>query len=140
MLRRLLFAAVLALSWTLAGHYPADLVRAAEKDAKGGNFVHTVIFYLKKDAPKEEAKALVTDAHAILTKIPTVRGVKAGPPSPKSTPGVGVTDYTVGLLVLFDDAEGLKTYLDHPEHLKYVEKHKKYIEKVLVYDFVDPGK
>lgn len=140
MLRWLPFAAVLALAWMTSGHRYADVVRAAEKDAKAANFVHTVIFYLKKDAPKDEAKALVTDAHGILTKIPTVRGIKAGPPSSKSTPEVAVTDYTVGLLVLFDDAAGLKTYLDHPEHLKYVEKHKKFIDKVIVYDFVDPGK
>ena len=140
MFRTLSFVAVLALSWTLAGHHSADAVRAADKDAKGGNFVHTVIFYLKKDAPKDEAKALVTDAHSILSKIPTVRGVKAGPPSPKSTPKVAVTDYTVGLLVLFDDAAGLATYIDHPLHLKYVDKHKQHIEKVVVYDFVDPGK
>jgi hypothetical protein len=138
MLRNLSFAAVLAMSWSMAGHL--DTVRAADKDAKGGKFVHAVIFYLKKGAPEDEAKALVTDAHGILSKIPTVRGIKAGPPSPNSTPGVGVTDYTVGLLVLFDDAAGLKTYLEHAEHLKYVDKHKKHIGKVLVYDFVDPGK
>ena len=72
----------------------------------------------RRTLPKDEAKALVTDAHEILTKIPTVRGIKAGPPSPKSTPKVAVTDYTVGLLVLFDDAAGLKTYLDHPHALE----------------------
>lgn len=140
MLRRLLFVALVLGGVVWAAQPSADAVRAAERGAKGGNFVHAVVFYLKKDAPKEEAKELVADTHALLGKIPTVRGIKAGPPSPQSTPKVAVTDYSVGLLVLFDDADGLKTYLDHPLHLKYVDKHMKYVEKVLVYDFVDPGK
>jgi hypothetical protein len=63
--------------------------------------------------------------------------VKAGLPADKSTPKVAVTDYQVGLLVLFDNYDGLKTYLDHPLHTKYVEKHEKHIEKVLVYDFLN---
>lgn len=140
MLRRLSFVAVLAVVGTIAGHRSADAVRAADKDAKAGNFVHTVIFFLKKDAPKDQAKEMIADAHALLGKIPVVRGVKSGPPSPNSTPKVAVTDYSVGLLVLFDDAAGLKTYIDHPLHLKYVEKHLKHVDKVMVYDFVDPGK
>ena len=52
MLRKLSFVAVLALVGTIAGSSSTDAVRAADKDAKGGNFVHAVIFYLKKDAPE----------------------------------------------------------------------------------------
>jgi hypothetical protein len=136
MKRSLLLLAVVAGLGLCA--YQGRPVTAADKaDAP---FVHCVIFYLKKDAPKDEPKALADDATALLAKIPTVRMVKIGPPSDKSTPKVGVTDYQVGLLVLFDDAAGLKTYLDHPLHLKYVEKHEKHIDKVLVYDFVNTAK
>ena len=51
-----------------------------------------------------------------------------------------VTDFSVGLLVLFDDYDGLQTYLDHPLHTEYLEKHGKYWEKVPVYDFVNQKK
>ena len=113
-------------------------VQAADKaDAP---YVHAVIFYLKKDAPKDAAKEIIADAHAILAKIPSVRMVKAGLPAEKSTPKLAVTDYQVGLLIMVDDFNGLKAYLDHPLHLKYVEKHEKHFDKVLVYDFLNQNK
>jgi hypothetical protein len=108
--------------------------------AKMANYVHTVIFYLKKDAPRGEAGALIKDAHQMLTKIPTVRRLSAGRPAEKATPDVAITDFQVGLLVHFDDYKGLQTYLDHPLHTEYVQKHKKYWEKVAVYDFINQTK
>ncbi|OAI51338.1 hypothetical protein AYO44_00580 [Planctomycetaceae bacterium SCGC AG-212-F19] len=136
MKRLLMLLAVLA-AVAVGAHLSRPVIAADKADAP---FVHTVIFYLKKDAPKDEGKALVDDATELLAKIPSVRMVKIGPPSDKTTPKVGVTDYQVGLLVLFDNADGLKTYLDHPLHVKYVEKHEKHIDKVLVYDFVNQAK
>jgi hypothetical protein len=43
---------------------------------------------------------------------------------------------------MFDDVEGLKTYLGHPMHDKFVERHlpKIDLEKLLVYDFVNQKK
>jgi hypothetical protein len=104
---------------------------------KAAPFVHSVIFYLKKDAPDNEAESLIADAHQMLAKIPGVRDVHAGRPAEKATPGVAVKDYQVGLLVLFDDADGLHAYLEHPTHKDYVAKHEKHLDKVLVYDFED---
>jgi hypothetical protein len=112
--------------------------RAADKaDAP---YVHCVVFYLKKDAPKDEGKALISDAFELLAKIPSVRLIKAGLPAQMATPKVAVSDYQVGLLVLFDNYDGLKLYLDHPLHTKYVDRHEKHLEKVLVYDFINQGK
>ena len=48
---------------------------------KSPPFVHTVFFYLKKDAPANEADALIADAQKSLAKIPTVRGIRAGKPA-----------------------------------------------------------
>jgi hypothetical protein len=102
---------------------------------KPASFVHTVIFYLKKGAPETEADALIADAQKLLSRIPTVREIRAGRPADKATP-ITIKDYQVGLLVLFDDADGLQTYLDHPLHKEYVSNHEKSFEKVVVYDFV----
>lgn len=146
MTRTLFAAAILGLTLTLGGH---PSVRSADKtaDAKQPNYVHTVIFYLKKDAPKEEGQALIDDAFALLSKIPSVKGIRAGLPAGKATtpnekdPQVIVPkDYQVGLLVLFDNFDGLQTYIDHPLHVKYVDKHLKHVEKVMVYDFVQADK
>ena len=135
MKRMLVLAAVLTGVALMGVNFPA----IAADDPKAP-YVHCVIFYLKKDAPKDEAKALIADAHELLAKIPTVRLIKIGPPAEKSSPKVAVTDYQIGLLVLFDNYDGLKTYLDHDLHLKYVDKHMKHIDKVLVYDFQNEKK
>ena len=83
----------------------------------------------------DHGRVVDADAHTLLTKIPSVRGLKIGRPAKKFTPNFAKNDYDVGLLVLFDDFAGLKTYLEHPLHLKYVAKHKDKFDKVLVYDF-----
>lgn len=103
-------------------------------------YVHAVIFYLKKDAPKDATETMLADCHKLLAKIPSVRGLWAGLPAEKSTPKFAVTDYQIGLLVLFDNFDGLQAYLDHPLHTEFVDKHLKHLEKVPVYDFINKTK
>jgi hypothetical protein len=136
MKRSLFLVPLLVLAWFIAGHGAADPVRVAADKADKANYVHAVVFYLRKDAPKGEADALIADAHDLLEKIPSVRSLKIGLPADKATPKVSVNDYQVGLLCTFDDFDGLKSYLEHPQHLKYVDKHEKNLDKVLVYDFI----
>jgi hypothetical protein len=102
---------------------------------KSPPLVHTVIIFLKKDAPANEADAVIADTEKLLAKIPSVREIKAGKPADKATP-IAAKDYQVGLLVLFDDTEGLHQYADHPLHKEFVTKHEKSFEKVVVYDFL----
>lgn len=123
----------------------AGLASAADKDTrpaagKSAPLVHMVIVYLKKDAPKDEASIIIKEAYEQLAKIPTVRKLEAGVPAKNGSPQFGVKDYQVGLLLLFDNEADLKTYIEHPIHVKYLEKHGKHCEKVLVYDFQAPGK
>ncbi len=103
---------------------------------KNAPYVHAVIFYLKKDAPAGEVDALIEDTHKLLGKISTVRGLWVGEPAVKATPEYAIKDYHVGLLVLFDDFDGLKKYLDDPLHQQYLDKHGKHWDKVPVYDFL----
>ena len=44
---------------------------------KPAPFVHTVIFYLKKDAPANETDTLIADTQRLLAKIPSVREIRA---------------------------------------------------------------
>jgi hypothetical protein len=146
MIRKAVWIPALALIGALASDCPAAPVKSAAKEekpaAKEAPFVHIVIFRLKKDAPEGEVDALIADCNEMLSKIPSVKGIKVGRPAEKATPGVAKKDYQVGLLVLLDDADGLKTYLDHEQHVKFVEKHGKYfiMEKLDVFDFQDHAK
>lgn len=103
-------------------------------------YVHTVIFYLKEDAPKDETEQIIADAHNLLAKIPSVKGLWIGRPAEKATPKLAVTDYHVAWTLLFDDYAGLQEYLDHKLHVQFREKHAKHAERVLVYDFVNQKK
>jgi Stress responsive A/B Barrel Domain len=147
MTRKTLFAAAFVLGGLAIGACftgraqtaPAEVKPAVDKAPA---FVHCVIFHVRKDAPAGEADALIADAHEMLRPIPSVRELRAGKPAMKEKPDKAKTDYQVGLLVLFDDMDGLNTYINHPRHLKYVEKHGKYfdMERLAVYDFVDHKK
>jgi hypothetical protein len=128
---------------TLALTMPVFVASADEGDKTGAPkapYVHAVVFYLKKDTPPAKREAMIADCHKVLGKIPSVRGIWVGEPAAKGTPDIGVKDFSVGLLVLFDNDDGLKTYLDHPEHLKFVETYLPLVEKVAAYDFMDKSK
>jgi hypothetical protein len=138
MLRNVILLAVAIL---IGGGAMSSLAGGDKGGDKGGGakkqapYMHAVIFYLKKDAPKGTDQALIEDSHKLLAKIPSVRQLWVGRPAKDATPKVAVTDYAVGLTIAFDDYAGLKTYIDHDLHTQYVDKHGKHIEKVLVYDF-----
>lgn len=102
---------------------------------KNAGLVHVVILKLKPDSPQSEVQSLIDETYSQLAKIKTVRGVWAGKPAAKGTPDVAATDYTVALGFVFDDADGLKKYLDDPVHTKFVDKHLKKWETPVVYDF-----
>jgi hypothetical protein len=121
---------------------PSRADAAEGKAAAKPAFTHVVVFYLTKDAPKEEADSIIADCHELLAKISTVRDLKAGKPSDKGAPMVSRTDYHVGLLVLFDNADGMNAYLDDKLHQDFITKHGKYIDrdKLIVLDFQDQAK
>ncbi len=122
----------------------AALRSAAEKDVKkpAGRYVHTVIFTLKKDAPKDEEAQMIADCHEMLGKIPSVRQVRAGRPAEKGTPRLAKKDFNVALTVIFDDYDGLMAYDKSDQHQEFVKKHLPHVEldKLLVYDFEDQSK
>jgi Stress responsive A/B Barrel Domain len=147
MSRRTAIFTALAVAGLVALAVFSNSGRSAQEPGKAAldktpPFVHCVIFYLKKDAPEGEADAMIADAHELLGSIPSVRGLRAGKPAAKEKPDNAKTDFQVGLLVLFDDVDGLNIYLKHPRHLEFVKKHGKYIDgtKLGVYDFADQKK
>jgi hypothetical protein len=140
MRRTLLFGMMVAAIGMMAS---AMLAEDAKSDKKGSApYAHVVIFRMKKDAPKDAVEKAIADCHELLAKIPAVQSVRAGRPSAKGTPDVPKMTYDFGLLVLVEDADGLESYLKHPQHLKFVEKHGPYfdMEKLQVFDFMNQSK
>ena len=137
MMRTGLLGAALALLVVAGAHADEKVAKRAE-GAKGG-LVHVVIFRMKKDAPKDAVDEAIKDCHAMLAKISSVRGVRAGRPAEGGTPKLAKTDYDFGLLILVDDDAGLKSYLDDPQHQAFVKKHGKHfdMEKVRIFDFMN---
>lgn len=134
-----LAAAALGLILALGGTVESGPKKKEKLVAKEAPFTHVVLFTLKKDVNAEQVQTLIADSHEMLEKIPTVRSLKAGRPAEKGTP-IASKEYQVGLLVNFDDSDGLKTYIDHEEHQGFVKKHEKEFEKVVIYDFVNQAK
>jgi Stress responsive A/B Barrel Domain len=138
---RKVIAAVLLAAVCSAMALLADRSASAQPPKQGPPpYVHSVVFYLKKDTPPAKVQAMIADCHSILGKIPSVRSLWVGRPADKATPDLAVKDYQLGLMVLFDDYAGLKAYLDHPTHLKFVETYAPTFEKALVYDFENQTK
>jgi hypothetical protein len=109
-------------------------LQAAIDAYRHAGLVHVVILTLKSDSSEGEIQSLIDDAYSQLSTIKTVRGAWAGKPSGKGTPD-GVSDYTVALVMAFDDAAGLKAYLNDPVHTKFADRHLKKWETPTVYDF-----
>jgi hypothetical protein len=140
-MRKIVVSAAVLAAASLMIAIGAEKSQAAQPPKKGQPpYVHSVVFYLKKDTPPAKIQAMIADCHSILGKIPSVRGLWAGRPADKGTPDLAVKDYQLGLMVLFDDYDGLKAYLDNPTHLKFVETYAPTFEKALVYDFQNQAK
>lgn len=101
---------------------------------RGAGLVHVVVLKAKSGTKPADAQVLIDDAYAQLTKIKGVRSLWAGKPAAKASPDAA-TDYTVALALLFDDAAGVRSYLNDPAHKKFADKHLKNWEAPAVYDF-----
>jgi hypothetical protein len=121
--------------------FAAVATAAIAEDEKGkggkGNYVHCVIFTLKKGAPDSAVEDAIADCHKLLAKIKSVRSVKAGRPAKEAEEKWVRKDYHFGLLVIVDDHAGLKAYLEDPLHVEFVKKHGKHLDmdKLAIFDF-----
>jgi hypothetical protein len=140
MKRRIVALVMLGACCVLSANWSAREIRAEKKTAGRAGFVHTVIFYLKKDVPESTVDTIIADARDLLVEVPTVRGLKVGRRSEKSNGERNDKEFQIGLLVLFDGYDGLQEYNVHPKHKEFVARHLKSFEKIAVFDFEDTSK
>ena len=109
---------------------------AQQRKFEPGTVTHVVICYLKQPGDPAARQQLI-DASKEFRQIPGVLDVRVGKVLPSTRPIV-VSDYDVGLVITYKDAEAMKNYVTHPIHEKAVrEVLGPLVAKVVVYDFVN---
>ena len=96
--------------------------------------VHTVFFWMKKNAPKSAAQQTMKDALKYLN-TPTVKNLWAGLPAKTEARDVINATYDVGLTVTFDTIADHDAYQEDPEHQVFIKRNKKNWLRVEVFDF-----
>ena len=102
---------------------------------------HLVLFRLHADVPLSERRALI-DAYAVaLRDIPSIRRARVGR---RVLMGRGYeemmrTDFPYAAILEFDDAAGVRAYLDHPAHEEIASRFFAALADTLVYDFEMEG-
>lgn len=96
--------------------------------------VHTVFFWMKKNAPKSAARRTIQDALKYLD-TPTVKHLWAGAPAKTEQRDVINATYDVGLTVAFDSVEDHDAYQEAASHQVFIKRNKKNWLRVEVFDF-----
>ncbi len=97
-------------------------------------FIHHVYFWLNPDVPADAATRLASDCRSLLSQIPGVVQLWAGPPA--MTPrDVVDNSYSIGLAVLMVDRAAHDVYQDHPLHHQFITQHKANWDRIRVFDF-----
>jgi Stress responsive A/B Barrel Domain len=100
---------------------------------------HVVFCWFRADAPVGTVQAALDGASA-LAAIPGVLELKKGVALASDRPIVDDT-FQLGMTMRFADVETMRTYLAHPDHVRYVDTLvKPFAERILIYDIVqDPA-
>lgn len=93
---------------------------------------HAVFFRFKEDASREGIQTVEEAFAALPSKINEIKGFEWGTNNSPETKSDG---FTHCFMVTFDSEEGRKTYLDHPDHLAFVEVLKPFLDAPRVLDF-----
>ena len=102
---------------------------------------HVVLFRLRAAVPLSERRALI-DAYAVaLRDTPSIRRARVGRRVLMGRPYEDLmpTDFPYAAILEFDDAAGVRAYLDHPAHGEVSTRFFEAIAETLVYDFEMEG-
>jgi hypothetical protein len=117
--------------------------RAEEKENKRieGPFVHVALYTFKADAPTGTAEEFAAEAEKVFAQIDSVRSFRIGKPAAKATPREFMVDpksaYHLGIVLTFDNFEGMAKYGNDRRHNELKKKYAKHFEKIVAYDIED---
>lgn len=85
----------------------------------------------------DDADELIDDCDRWISAIPTIASYACGPPFDSGRDTVDA-NYDVGLIVGFDSPEGYAAYVEHPNHVRLLEKWRPRVRSLLIRDVIDP--
>jgi hypothetical protein len=102
---------------------------------------HVVLFRLRADVPVSERRALIDAYGVALRDIPSLRRARVGRRVRvgRAYEELMRTDFPYAAILEFDDADGVRAYLDHPAHHEISMRFFAAIAEALVYDFEMEG-
>jgi hypothetical protein len=113
----------------------AKELQAALDGVRKPGVVRVMVLRLKEDSPANEVPSLIDGAQA-LAKVKGVRVVWAGKPAGgKARGSEGDADFTVAVVLAFEDAAALKAFLKDAVYDKFADRHLKLWETPTIYDF-----
>ena len=98
---------------------------------------HVVLFKPRADLSPEGRHRLAESFEAALRQIPTIRRARVGRRilHGRGYESLMTVDYQYAAVIEFDDAAGLKGYLEHPVHERLASQFFEAFEQALMYDF-----
>jgi hypothetical protein len=93
---------------------------------------HAVFFKFKDGTPEDEVKAVEDGLAALPAKIDTIQAFEWGK---NNSPEKHDQGFTHCFMLTFNSEDGLKEYMNHPEHTAVVKDLLPKVEKVRVMDF-----
>lgn len=98
---------------------------------------HVVLFRPRADLPPAERTALAGAFETALRKIPSIRRARVGRRllHGRAYEAMMPVDYQYAAVLEFDDAAGLRAYLEHPAHEQLASQLSSAVEHALMYDF-----
>lgn len=99
--------------------------------------VHLVLFRPRADLAPDQRAALAASFESALRAIPAIRQARVGRRIMTGRPYEALmrADYPYAAVIEFDDADGLRAYLDHPAHQQLAARFFESFEDALIYDF-----
>lgn len=99
--------------------------------------VHLVLFRPRADLSSDQRAALASSFEAALRAIPAIRQARVGRRVMTGRPYEAMmrADYPYAAVIEFDNAAGLRAYLDHPAHQQLATRFFESFEDALIYDF-----
>ena len=100
--------------------------------------VHLVLFRPRPELADDQRASLATALERAFHDIPSIRRARVGRRVMLGRPYEQLmrSDFPYAALLEFDDAAGLRAYLDHPSHEQLASRFFESFEETLIYDFV----
>lgn len=110
---------------------------SSERGVTGGTLLSHPVFFGLEDP--SDAGELIADCDAWIATIPEVATYHCGVPFESGRSTVDAS-YDVGLVVGFESAGAYSRYVEHPNHVRLVEKWRPRLRELLVRDVIDEGR